>query len=108
MKKFIKLKWYEDTDFAYTDAGVDKAKVWKTAYKNYYITAYPVKLFDKNEKGWEYRIIHGDDEYDSIAETIGSHAETPEEAMEWAKQTLEIEIEVSNARDIINKHKIIN
>jgi len=54
------VEWYTDTDFAYTEAGVDEAKVYRTAIKNnnlcYEITVYPLKLLDKNIGGWDYRI----------------------------------------------------
>ena len=97
--KMKKLKWYEDTEWGWTDIGVNKAKVWRTAYHgkegSFDLEVYPVKLLDKDAEGWEYRIIEDngkgtEEEYDALFESsVGNdHAPTAEKAMKWAELTL--------------------
>jgi len=94
-----KLKWYKDTEWAWSDIGADEAKVWRTAYcgkeGTFDLEVYPVKLIDKDVEGWEYRIIEDNEEgtgeeYDSAFESsVGNdHALTAKEAMKWAENTL--------------------
>ncbi len=88
-----KLDWYEDTDMGMSDEGVEEAPVYRTHYKGYDLEVYPVSLIDKEADGWEYKIINEekDVDFDSFSETSNGydHADTPEEAMEWAESTLE-------------------
>ena len=55
-----KLEWYADTEYAYTDLGIDYATVYRagieTQNKYYEITIYPIKLINKDADGWDYRI----------------------------------------------------
>ena len=88
------LKWYVDTEWAWSDMGINKAKVWRAAYHGkegtFDLEVYPVKLIHKDLKGWEYKII-GDngEEYDSYAYSNGNdHAPTAKNAMEWAEAEL--------------------
>jgi len=62
-EKNIKLKnveWYENIEYAYTDSGKED-KVFEASVKmgntTISITVYPLTLFDKDERGWDYRII---------------------------------------------------
>lgn len=89
------LEWAEDTGSAFSDAGEDKAKVYTTEYKGYYLEVFPMKLVNKNLKGWEYQIINDDKgiEYISGVESDGPPAETPKEAMKWAASTLRTYLE---------------
>jgi hypothetical protein len=89
------LEWIEDTGFAFSDAGEDKAKVYTTGYEGYYLEVFPMKLVNKNLKGWEYQIINEDKgiEYISGVESDGPSAKTPKEAMEWAASTLRTYLE---------------
>jgi hypothetical protein len=74
-QKLKNLDWYTDTDYGYSDVGVDEAKVYRTGidYKGkfYEITVYPTELIEEGLLGWEYRIytLNKDgeiiDEYDS-------------------------------------------
>jgi hypothetical protein len=92
----IKLKWYKDIEGGETEEGVDKAVIWRSSFGHYLITVYPVKLYDKKLKGWEYRIYNTktDEETDSIEGSYGNdHARTPKEAMRWAEEELEEMIE---------------
>jgi hypothetical protein len=89
------LRWGEDTDYAFSDAGVDKAKTYNTYYKGYYLKVFPMKLVNKDLEGWEYEIINDDRgiEYSSGAETVGPPAKTPQIAKRWAISTLETFLE---------------
>jgi len=92
----IKLGWYKDTAWGETEEGVDEAVVWRSKFGHYILTVYPLKLYDKKLKGWEYRIYDTktNEEADSIDSSNGNdHAKTPWEAMKWAKETLEEIIE---------------
>jgi hypothetical protein len=85
----IKLDWCEDIDHAYNNAGINKAKVWRSVYKDYYIVVFPLKLIRKNVKGWAYGIVNGENNvYNSLRESNGQYSETPEEAMKLAKDKL--------------------
>ena len=74
-QKLENLDWYIDTDYGYSDMGVDEAKVYRTGidYKGkfYEITVYPMGLVEEDLLGWEYRIYTLNknceiiDEYDS-------------------------------------------
>ncbi len=88
-KKKLKLKWYKDTGFAMSDAGVDSATIYNTGFEGYYLEVFPMKLINKNLRGWEYRIINNEKDIEYESSYSGDHAETPEEAMEWAESTLE-------------------
>ena len=89
---------------------VDEAPIWETTYRgkegSFYLEVYPLSLIDKNEKGWEYRIIENnedDDEdelnFDSGFETgNGDHAPTAKVAMKWAEATLEDMLEEKRAK----------
>jgi len=72
-----KLEWYADTEYAYTDIGIDHATVYRAGVeaknKYYEITIYPIKLINKDADGWDYRITIMKDgeminEYDAGAE----------------------------------------
>jgi hypothetical protein len=86
-------KWWEDKDFSYSDVGED-ANVWRTSYKGFQITVYPVKLYNKNSKGWEYKLFNPKkiehEEWDSLFETSegGDHASDSETAKRWAINTV--------------------
>jgi len=102
------LKWYVDTEWALSDMGVNKAKVWRTAYYGkegtFDLEVYPVKLIHKDLKGWEYRIIEDNgegtcEEYDSYAYSNGNdHAPTAKEAMQWAEAELKDILEERRAQ----------
>jgi len=104
-----KLEWYEDTEWGWTDIGVNKAKVWRTAYHgkegSFDLEVYPVKLLDKDAEGWEYRIIEDNEgevgeEYDATFESSNGndHAPTAKVAMKWAEATLEDMLEERRAK----------
>jgi len=97
-----KLKWYKYTEFGQTELAVDKATIWEAAYNGkeglFTLDVYPLKLFNKNEKGWEYRITETEPsgdfkedgiEYDSTFEGSNDPAPTAKVAMKWAEATLE-------------------
>ena len=96
-QKLEDLHWYTDTDYAYSDMGVDEAKVYETEieYKGkcYDITVYPMELVDQDLEGWEYKIytLNEDgeiiDEYNS-AIGGGYSFSTPEEAKRASISTL--------------------
>ena len=96
-QKLEDLHWYTDTDYAYSDMGVDEAKVYKTGidYKGkfYDITVYPLKLIDEDLDGWEYKIYTLDkndeiiDEYDAGV-YADYHFNTLDEAMRASISTL--------------------
>ena len=98
-----KLKWYKDTGYGQTESAVDKATVWRATYNGkeglFDLEVYPLKLIDKNAKGWEYRIIETEPngepnedgiDFDSFYETSGGYdsAPNPKVAMKWAEATL--------------------
>jgi hypothetical protein len=89
--KPIKLKWYKSIDLTYAnDAGIDIFDVWRTNYKDYQIVVFPSTFFNKNKKGWEYIIYHGDNDiYNSLAESNGQYSESCEDIKKWAKDKLE-------------------
>lgn len=112
-KGMKKLEWYEDIEGGWSDVGVNSAKVWRATYNGkeglFSLEVYPLKLIDKNEKGWEYRIIEtepsGDPnedgiDIDSLFETSEGydHAPNAEVAMKWAENTLRDIIEERNAK----------
>jgi len=98
-----KLKWYKDTGYGQTELAVDEATIWEATHNGkeglFSLEVYPLKLINKKEKGWEYRIIEtepsGDTnedgiDFDSLFETSegDDHAPTVEVAMKWAENTL--------------------
>ncbi len=90
-KSNLKIRWHKTRETAFSDIGADSAVVYVAKVKGYYIEVYPVKLFDKNAKGWEYRIFNEEKvDYDSIFNSLSDQdsARTPEEAMRWAEITL--------------------
>ena len=95
-QKLEDLHWYTDTHSAYSDAGVDEAKVYETGidYKGkiYTITVYPIELVNEDLEGWGYKIytLKNDeiiDEYDAGWDSAYIFS-TPEEAMEASISTL--------------------
>jgi len=111
-----KLKWYkytEYTDFGQTELAVDKATVWEAAYNGkeglFTLDVYPLKLFNKNAKGWEYRITETEPtgdfkedgiEYDSAFEGSNYPAPTAKVAMKWAEAELENILEERRAKKV--------
>jgi len=108
-----KLEWYKDTGYGQTELAVDEAPVWRTTYQGkegtFDLEVYPLKLIDKDLKGWEYRITedNGDDEEDEGTEFdfdsgfeagSGNHAPTAKVAMKWAEATLEDILEERRAK----------
>jgi len=89
-QKLENLDWYTDTEYGYSDLGVDEAKVYRTGidYKGkfYEITVYPMELIDKDLLGWEYKIYtlnkNGEiiDEYNSAFYSEGRFFSTLTEA----------------------------
>ena len=95
-QKLENLDWYTDTDYAYSDMGVDEAEVYRTemCYKGYCyeITVYPVALIDQDLDGWEYKIytLKNDEiigEYDA-GFSAENHFSNEKEAMESSISTL--------------------
>jgi hypothetical protein len=97
-QKLKNLDWYTDTDYGYSDMGVDEAKVYRTGvdYKGkfYEITVYPMELIEKDLLGWEYKIYtlnkNGEiiDEYDSAFYSEGHFFLTLTEAKKASISTL--------------------
>ena len=110
-----KLEWYKDTEGGWVDTGVDEADVWKATYTGkegtFDLEVYPVKLLNKNAKGWEYKIIEiepdgttiKDDgfEYDAAFDSSNGndHAPNYKVAMKWAENTLEDILEERKAKN---------
>jgi hypothetical protein len=96
-EKKEKIEWYTDTDFAYTDVGIEKATVYRAGVKSknrcYEITVYPLKLVNEDAKGWDYRIITTTnngrviEDYDAGAE-YAKHFKNAHEAKIAAMKTL--------------------
>ena len=85
-------EWYQDTESSWSDVGED-ARVWRTGYKGFMITVYPVKLIREGMEGWEYILNHpkktkGDDWDSGIESYEGRHAPNPETAKRWAVNTV--------------------
>jgi len=100
-QKLEHLQWYTDTEYAYSDVGVDEANAYKTGicYKGkcYEIIVYPMKLINKNSSGWDYKIytLKNDeiiDEYDAAVDTY-DHFSTPEETKKASILTLQETLE---------------
>ena len=106
-----KLEWYKDTGYGRTELAVDKATIWEATYNGkeglFSLEVYPLKLINKNAKGWEYKITETEPsgepkedgiDFDSEFETSegDDHAPTAEVAMKWAENTL---------RDFIEERK---
>jgi len=91
------VKWYADTEHAYSDLGIDKATVYRayveTKRKYYEITVYPLALIYKDAQRWDYKIVelteNGKiiDEYDAGAENY-DHFPTAEKAKNASLVTL--------------------
>ena len=96
-QKLENLHWYTETEYGYSDVGVDEAEVYKTemCYKGncYEITVYPLELIDEDLLGWDYRIYtlnkNGEiiDEYDAGADSY-QHFSTLGEAKKASISTL--------------------
>ena len=95
-KKKEKIEWYADTEHAYSDSGIN-ATVYRAGVesknKYYEITVYPLKLFDKDARGWDYGIAtvtNGGEvieEYDAGAEHA-NHFKNAHEAKMASMATL--------------------
>jgi len=96
-QKLENLHWYTETEYGYSDVGVDEAEVYKTemCYKGncYEITVYPLELIDEDLEGWDYKIYtlnkNGEilDEYDAGVGAV-YHFSTSKEAKEASISTL--------------------
>ncbi|MFP3257640.1 MAG: hypothetical protein RXO36_07560 [Candidatus Nanopusillus acidilobi] len=96
-QKLENLHWYTETEYGYSDVGVDEAEVYKTemCYKGncYEITVYPLELIDEDLEGWDYKIYtlnkNGEilDEYDAGVGAV-YHFSTSEEAKGASISTL--------------------
>jgi len=106
-----KLEWHKDTGYGQTELAVDEAPIWETTYRgkerSFYLEVYPLSLIDKDEKGWEYRIIENNEDdnedeldFDSGFETGNGndHAPTAKVAMKWAEATLDDILEEIKAK----------
>lgn len=93
------VQWHKDTEFAYIENGKD-SKVFRTYHKGVHIKVYPLTLFHKDAKGYEYELYSEQRkiDWDSLHETAntgilinetGDHARNAEQAMKWAIRTVD-------------------
>jgi len=91
-RKINRVEFCQDTQDAYTNIGKD-GTVWRGNHKGFDITIYPIALINRRQKGWEYALYNEDKgvDWDSLYETSvgGDHAKDAEQAMKWAKNTVE-------------------
>jgi hypothetical protein len=116
-----KLIWYKAEEGGWTDDSVDSAKVWQATYNGkeglFSLEVYPLKLINKNAKGWEYRIIEtepsGDPnedgiDFDSLSESSNGNDHAPDAkiAREWAENTLRDFIEERKAKNVKKEERL--
>ena len=85
------IEFYPESEDAYTDDGTGST-IYTGEYEGMEITIYPLKLYNKKNTGWEYKIYNTNtgEQVDgmSFSNYPTDHAKTAKEAMERAANTV--------------------